>query len=217
MLILGHRGVTTGEVNENTIDAFQLAKERGAAGIETDIRRTKDDKLILFHDSSIAKKLIKNLTYKQIENRIGYKPTILRELLRWASKDFILNLEVKDPSVSADVCAEIECVKNRTYIISSFSHASAFAIARNTGVECALLMPVKPVFVKPFLQLIPAKIEYIIWNYDVYTESLRVELPRFKHLLYNVGEIKPVEKCDGIISDHLDTHINSKRASSPQP
>ena len=68
-------------------------------------------------------------------------------------------------------------------------------------------MPFRPVFVKPFLQLIPAKIESIVWGFDVSTESLRTELARFKQLAYNVGEIKQPEKCDGIISDHLDRHI----------
>ena len=214
MLILGHRGVTTGEVNENTIDAFQLAKERGTSGIETDIRKTKDGTLILFHDASIERKLVKDLTYKQITNRIGYKPTTLRELLNWVDTEFVINLEVKDPTIGAEVCKEIECFKDKKYIISSFSHPTAFNIARKTNVECALLMPVRPVFVKPFLQLIPAKIEYIVWDYDVYTESLRTELARFKHLVYNVGEIKPTEKCDGIISDHLDRHIKSSQAVS---
>ncbi len=49
-LIFGHRGAM-GYSIENTISSFKKALEMGVDGIETDIRLTKDKKLICFHDT----------------------------------------------------------------------------------------------------------------------------------------------------------------------
>ena len=73
-------------------------------------------------------------------------------------------------------------------------------------------MPVRSVYLKPFLQLIPADLEYIIWDYNIYDIEFRAQLASYKHLVYNIGEIRPTKKdfVDGIISDHLDIHIRRK-------
>ncbi|MBS1484153.1 MAG: glycerophosphodiester phosphodiesterase, partial [Clostridium sp.] len=47
-----HRGASA-YAPENTLSAFYLGLEMGANGIETDIRRTKDGQLVLFHDATL--------------------------------------------------------------------------------------------------------------------------------------------------------------------
>ena len=47
-----HKGVET-EYPENTLHAFKAAGEQGYEMIELDLRMTKDDKIIVMHDSSI--------------------------------------------------------------------------------------------------------------------------------------------------------------------
>jgi len=68
MLIFAHRGASAYCI-ENTIKSFKMAFEMNA-GIETDIRLTKDDVLICFHDPcvKIGKKqyAIKDLTFKEL-------------------------------------------------------------------------------------------------------------------------------------------------------
>ncbi|MEE9472681.1 MAG: glycerophosphodiester phosphodiesterase, partial [Acidimicrobiia bacterium] len=44
-LILGHRGASA-HARENTLEAFALAAEQGADGVELDVRRTADDALV---------------------------------------------------------------------------------------------------------------------------------------------------------------------------
>ena len=51
-LILAHAGAST-LAPENTRAAFEKAKEAGADGIETDVRMTRDHKLVLRHDEAI--------------------------------------------------------------------------------------------------------------------------------------------------------------------
>lgn len=51
--IIAHRGASA-DARENTLDAFQIAVSRGAHRIETDIRRTKDNILVLHHDPALS-------------------------------------------------------------------------------------------------------------------------------------------------------------------
>ncbi|MBY8989388.1 MAG: hypothetical protein KGD58_01425 [Candidatus Lokiarchaeota archaeon] len=51
-LFIGHRG-TRINVDENTILAFSKALEYGANCVELDVRKTKDGKLVVLHDSAI--------------------------------------------------------------------------------------------------------------------------------------------------------------------
>lgn len=49
-----HRGASS-YAPENTMEAFRLGLEMGANGIETDVQRTKDGVLVLFHDDTIVR------------------------------------------------------------------------------------------------------------------------------------------------------------------
>lgn len=50
--IIAHRGYSS-QAPENTLAAFRLAVEFNAPGIECDVRRTKDGKLVIFHDDNM--------------------------------------------------------------------------------------------------------------------------------------------------------------------
>ena len=71
VLIAAHRGRFGGNIVENTLPAFEAALCCGADIVETDIRRTKDDVLILFHDESPERLLrlpgpVGNYTYDEL-------------------------------------------------------------------------------------------------------------------------------------------------------
>ena len=71
-LFIGHRG-TLVDYDENTLEAFEIAIKSGANCIELDVRRTKDRKLIVFHDNTLTrttngKGVLKNLTYNDVKN-----------------------------------------------------------------------------------------------------------------------------------------------------
>ena len=50
--IWAHRGAS-GYAPENTLEAFQMAIEMGADGIELDVQFTKDRQLVVIHDEII--------------------------------------------------------------------------------------------------------------------------------------------------------------------
>ncbi len=53
-LIMGHRG-DPGVAPENTIQSMKSAVEAGVDFLETDVRITKDDRLVLFHDDGLQR------------------------------------------------------------------------------------------------------------------------------------------------------------------
>jgi glycerophosphoryl diester phosphodiesterase len=52
-LIIAHRGASRAE-RENTLAAFRAAVAMGADGVELDVRRTADDRLVVHHDAFLA-------------------------------------------------------------------------------------------------------------------------------------------------------------------
>ncbi len=54
--VVAHRGASA-EAPENTVAAFTQAAALGATSIETDVRRTADGRLVLFHDRALQPKV----------------------------------------------------------------------------------------------------------------------------------------------------------------
>jgi glycerophosphoryl diester phosphodiesterase len=144
-IIFAHRGAS-GYCPENTLAAFKKAIQLGATGIETDVQLTKDGRVVIIHDESLARtaglnQLVKDTDYEELatldaggwygaefqDERI---PTLeqLLELLK--PTDIILNIELKNgvfpyPDLEQKV---IDMVRNSQMtdrvIISSFNHYS---------------------------------------------------------------------------------------------
>ena len=67
-LVFSHRGLHDNIIPENSMPAFEKSIELGI-NIELDVQLTKDNKLIVFHDSNLKRltnvdKNIKNCKYK---------------------------------------------------------------------------------------------------------------------------------------------------------
>lgn len=92
-----HRGARA-DAPENTLDAFALALDLGARGLESDVWLTADGQAVLDHDgvvgSVLRRRSISDLTRDQLPAHI---PT-LDELYETCGTDFDLSLDVKDPA-----------------------------------------------------------------------------------------------------------------------
>ena len=62
--IIAHRGVTRND-QENTLPAFHKAFSEGADGLEIDVRLSKDEKPIIFHDEDTSRLFKKSLEIKK--------------------------------------------------------------------------------------------------------------------------------------------------------
>lgn len=105
MNIYAHRGLFDNKkIVENTISAFKKALLDNL-NIELDIRVTKDNKIIVFHDNNIKRltgidKLVKDMTYNELSNvkllNTNDKIPLLEDVLKLVSGRVTLLIELKE-------------------------------------------------------------------------------------------------------------------------
>ena len=98
-LVIAHRGASSLAKHENTLEAFQIAIDLGANMAELDIRKTLDNKLIVFHNPSINDIPIGSLTYKElcdITIKEGYTVPLYIQVLRLCQNKIKLDIEIKE-------------------------------------------------------------------------------------------------------------------------
>ena len=96
-LVLGHRGASA-RAGDNTLEAFRLAVEQGADGVELDVRFTSDESVVLSHDPTIAGfGVIAGRTFVELRAEFPQVPTL--DEAAAVLGDVIINVEIKnDPS-----------------------------------------------------------------------------------------------------------------------
>ena len=111
MKFYAHRGASA-DFPEHTMAAYHGAIEQGALGFECDIRVTKDEVLVLWHDANMKKEannaaIIANSTYAEIK-QIYPAAMTLNELLDLAIENKkSLALETKHPVPSGNRVEEL--------------------------------------------------------------------------------------------------------------
>lgn len=119
MINYAHRGASE-YAPENTLSSFYLGLLQGANGIETDVRRTKDGTLVLFHDDTLDRVSdssgnVSDYTYEELRKiKIRGKCTngfydrivTLREFLdKFHSYDISFAIELKGEGVEEETLA----------------------------------------------------------------------------------------------------------------
>ena len=109
-----HRGGRM-EFDENTIPAFEASYKAGYRGYETDIRMTKDGKLVILHDSNLTRTtdtegVVEQMTEAQIRKartKKGNKVMFLDELMDWLdSKGDVTYVEFELKTTPVDLYPE---------------------------------------------------------------------------------------------------------------
>ena len=128
MIKVGHRGARAYEP-ENTLRSFAKAMELGVDAVELDIRKTKDNEIVVIHDADVKKTtngsgLVSDLTLQQIKSFSTEKnekiPT-LDEALACIDKKAKVFIELKETGFEERVLSMIK--KNgqtKNVIIVSF-------------------------------------------------------------------------------------------------
>ena len=133
MKFYAHRGASA-DFPEHTMAAYRGAIEQGALGFECDVRITKDEVLILWHDANMKKEAnnpatIANRTYAEIK-QIYPAAMTLNELLDLAiEKKKSLALETKHPVPTGNRVEEL---------IVAELHKREDAI-KKSGIEVAIM------------------------------------------------------------------------------
>lgn len=165
--VIGHRGAA-GYAPENTLEGIHTAADMGVEWVELDVKLTKDDVPILFHDDMLERTtngsgLVAETTYEELkqfeagswfgESFTGIKvPTLEEALDVLIERNLGLNLEIKPcpgreretAEVTLDLLSQIW--DDHTHLlISSFQHVS-LEVARDMAGDWArglLLAPEK--------------------------------------------------------------------------
>lgn len=142
MKIFAHRGAS-GDYPENTMLAFKKALTLPIDGIELDVHKSKDGKLVVIHDEDIqrtfkGKGLVKDYTldelkefkcrkFEFINNKLCTVPTLSEVLELIKDTNIVLNIEAKTDLIHYDLEKDIlDLVKaynmSDRVLISSFNH-----------------------------------------------------------------------------------------------
>ena len=109
-LVVAHRGAKGLVQFENSIQSFDKAIEVGSEIIETDIRKTNDDIIVVNHDPSIKGLVIKDHTYdelNQVCEEIGFHLLTLDEMLSKYHDKITFDIELKEVGYDHLHCMEV--------------------------------------------------------------------------------------------------------------
>jgi len=145
MICIGHRGASAYEP-ENTIRAFKRAIEMGCEGVEMDLRRTKDGKVVVIHDETVdrttnGKGKVSEMTLEEIKklDSHGEKIPLLSEVLSEVKANIFL-LEIKEAGYEESIVKEVKDAKLLDKVIFiSFLYDSLRKVREVGGEKIGLI------------------------------------------------------------------------------
>jgi len=111
-LRIGHRGHPGfPRTGENTIESFEEAMAHDANAIEYDLRRTKDGRIVCFHDDTMERitgmpGLISDYAYEELaalDAGYGRRIPLLEDVLKQIGKRAVHNIELKETGLAEEV------------------------------------------------------------------------------------------------------------------
>ena len=243
-LIIAHRGDVT-NAPENTIPAFENALALGADGIELDVRLTKDDRLVVFHDRLLGRTAagsgpVNHYTQDEIRDLDGgswfapefkdQRAPTLDEVFESLPVDFLINVEMKT------------IMKGMRLI----AHRVAEVVRRHARWDSTLIASFNPISLWELRRIDPRIVRGYIWSrshpfpirsrcfsplvqanwYDPANDSYNPKLHRKFHsrgarvLAWDLDFDQDLEqmaaaRLDGIVTDSLQDMLDRKKDLGP--
>lgn len=217
MLKIGHRGARAYEP-ENTLRSFKRAIELGVDAVEFDVRKTKDNELVIIHSADVNKTTngsgsVNEFTLEQIKNFVtdkGEQIPTLEEVLDSIGSQVKLFVELKENGIEKEVLELIskKGLMKSTVIISFHEDALRKVRELNDKVEIGLIYVRHKNPIKFALEL---KAKYLLSLYR-FTHTVNIKKAHEKGLKVIVWTINKKEEVieykkkgvDGIASDKPD-------------
>jgi glycerophosphoryl diester phosphodiesterase len=217
MLRIGHRGARAYEP-ENTLRSFKKALEIGVDAVEFDVRKTKDDQLVVIHDANVKRTtdgtgLVSELTLEEIKRFSadkGEKIPTLKEALDFLDKKVKIVIELKETGVEEKVVEAVRenGVQKNVVVVSFIEEALQKVRDLNEDVETGLIYVKHKNPVKAALDL---GASYLLPLYR-FTHTANVKKAHdngLKIIVWTINKPEEVEEyakkgVDGIASDKPD-------------
>lgn len=142
--IVAHRGAPgAGRTEDNSLDAFERAIAVGADLIEFDVRRTRDDALVAFHDATVRGRPIGRLTRAEVGEATGHPPPLLDDVLALAAGRIGLDVELKEAGYVDRVLDALAASFAGELVVTSFLDPVVAEVKRRSpGTRAGLLIGV---------------------------------------------------------------------------
>jgi len=222
MLLVAHRGASEYEP-ENTLLAFRRGLELGANAVEFDVRATKDNRIVVIHDSEVdrttnGKGKVSDFTLEELKKLDAGKgekiPTLQGALNAMYGKCTIL-IELKDKDLEKEVVNIVKDLEN--ILVISFDAESVKKVKQLApDIKTGLIFGKKIRNIQGFLKLGKAiQVDWLLGKSDIVDETLIEEAHKwkFKILVWVLNTKKSMQQyavigADGIASDMPDLFEN---------
>jgi glycerophosphoryl diester phosphodiesterase len=217
MLRIGHRGARA-YAPENTLTSFKKAMEIGVDAVELDVRKTKDNQLVVIHDADVKRTtngegLVSELTLKEIKSfsaESGEKIPTLQEALDFLDKKVKVFIELKEAGVEEQVLSKVHAksLEKSVVIVSFLEDALKKVRELDKDIETGLIYAKHKNPIKAALEL---KANYLLAFYR-FTHTANVQKAHqngLKVIVWTINKPEEVEEyaakgVDGIASDKPD-------------
>jgi glycerophosphoryl diester phosphodiesterase len=228
MLKIGHRGARAYEP-ENTLLSFKKAVEIGVDAVELDVRKTKDNQLVVIHDADVkrttdGKGSVSELTLEEIKGfsaEKGEKIPTLKEALDFLDKKVKIVIELKEAGFEEKVLAAVHAkgLQKNVVFVSFIEEALRKVRELDKEVETGLIYVKHKNPVKAALEL---KASYLLPLYR-FTHTANVKKAHENGLKVIVWTINTPEEVaeyaskgvDGIASDKPDILTQQTQNQKP--
>lgn len=208
MLVISHRGDSR-QCRQNTIEAFQAALALGVDGIETDLRLTRDGKVVLFHDRLCGETPVEALSHAELSAAAGFEIALANEALE-RFQGIFWNLEMKTPSVvepSVDLIGRL--LGQQQLLVTSFWHNAVADVRERLDVPCGLLVCHRPLDGAELDGWRAQGIDAVVWDFEFLDEAMLAHArgAGLRSFAYNVQTRADHERAktsilDGVITDY---------------
>ncbi len=154
-MLIAHRGFS-GHYPENTLRAFREALKLPVDGIELDIRRTSDGKLVVIHDETVDRTTfgsgrVSQLTWEELQQLdagawkgqefSGERIPCFEEVLQLVNGQTVLHAEIKQPGTERQIVEAVRAHNAVQWVKLSSFHPKAIAAAKQAApeVSCGLI------------------------------------------------------------------------------
>ena len=222
--IIGHRGYVEKGV-ENTIQALEAAAENGATMVELDVQMSKDQGLVVMHDSNLQRlaginREVSDMTYDELVgltlSQGDYQsqlPSFEEFVKRAHELDIDLLIELKPHGKEPDNYAQLIVDKLQElgiasrYPVMSLNHEAIDAIeSLNSDIRTGYVIPLQ------FGAFAKSQVDFYVLEAFSYTSELAKQAHQEGKELYvwtinDEDEIQSFlyQPVDGIITDKLET------------
>ncbi len=217
MLRIGHRGARS-YAPENTLTSYKKALEIGVDAVELDVRKTKDNKIVVIHDADVKRTTngegaMGELTLAQIKDLSmegGETILTLEEALDFLGKKVVVVIELKETGIEEQVLAAVHerCLEKNVVLVSFLEDALRAVREKDKDIATGLIYAKHSNSLKAALEL---KTNYLVGLYR-FVHTANVEKAHQNGLKVIVWTINTKEEAqewakkgvDGIATDKPD-------------